>query len=170
MTSAPALAWSRHFQAQADPNNVPRVGPPDAITAPHERNVAMRTRAYRPEVSGCLEDRSLLSSVAGLSADPVVLTRREFNLIPEQIHEAFQSSFQNGGISRLRDGIREAVANIPFAGVDGLAVSINGILNRMQHDLSAKVPHAFSSARNDVIAVTRADVQARVQAGDIVVR
>ena len=93
MTSAPALAWSRHFQAQADPNNVPRVGPPDAITAPHERNVAMRTRAYRPEVSGCLEDRSLLSSVAGLSADPDVLTRREFNLIPEQIQEAFQSSF-----------------------------------------------------------------------------
>ena len=50
----------------------------------------MRTRAYRPEVPGCLEDRSLLSSVAGLSADPIVLTRREFNLIPEQIQEAFQ--------------------------------------------------------------------------------
>ena len=40
----------------------------------------------------------------------------------------------------------------------------------MQHDLSAKVPNAISSARNDVIAVTRAFVEARVQAGDVVVR
>ena len=130
----------------------------------------MRTRAYRPEVSGSLEDRSLLSSVAGLSAHPIVFTRREFNIIPEQIQEAFQFSRRNGDILHLHDEILDAVANIPFGRVDGLAVSINGILNRMQHDLSAKVPDAISSARNDVIAVTRADVEARVQAGDIVVR
>ena len=130
----------------------------------------MRTRAYRPEVSGCLEDRSLLSSVAGLSADPIVFTRREFNLIPEQIQEAFQSARRVGDFTDLHDEILDAVVNIPFGRVDGLAVSINGILNRMQHDLSAKVPGAISSARNDVIAVTRADVEARAQAGDIVVR
>ncbi len=130
----------------------------------------MRMRAYRPEVPGCLEDRSLLSSVAGLSADAIVLTRREFNMIPEQIQEAFHFFRQGYGVLHLHDEILEAVVNIPFGRVDGLAVSINGILNRMQHDLSAKVPHAISSARNDVIAVTRADVEARVQAGDIVVR
>lgn len=130
----------------------------------------MRTRAYRPEAPGGLEDRSLLSSVAGLSADPIVLTRREFNMIPEQIQEAFQFSRRNGDIQHLHAEILDAVANIPFGRVDGLAVSINDILKRMQHDLSAKVPDAVSRARNDVIAVTRADVEARVQAGDIVVR
>ena len=130
----------------------------------------MRTRAYRPEVPGCLEDRSLLSSVAGRSADPIVFTRREFNMIPEQIQSAFQFSRRNGDIPHLHDEILGAVVNIPFGRVDGLAVSINGILDKMQHDLSAKVPHAISSARNDVIAVTRADVEARAHAGDIVVR
>ena len=130
----------------------------------------MRTRAYRPEVPGCLEDRSLLSSVTGRLADPIVFTRREFHLIPERIRAAFQLSRRNGDIPHLHEEILDAVANIPFGRVDGLAVSINGILNRMQHDLSAKVPDAISSARNDVIAVTRADVQARVQAGDIIVR
>jgi hypothetical protein len=54
--------------------------------------------------------------------------------------------------------------------VDGLGVSINRIVTRMQHDLSAHVPHAIRSARNDVLAVTRAEVKARVQAGDVVVR
>ncbi len=130
----------------------------------------MRMRAYRPEVPGYLENRSLLSSVAGLSVDPMVLTRREFNLIPEQIQAAFQMSRRDGDFPHLHDDILDAVVNIPFGRVDGLAVSINGILNRMKHDLSAKIPHALSSARNDVIAVTRADVEARVQAGDLVVR
>ena len=36
--------------------------------------------------------------------------------------------------------------------------------------MQAKVPNAVSTAHNEVIAVTRADVQALVQAGDIVVR
>ena len=130
----------------------------------------MRTRAYRPEVSDCLEDRLLLSSVAGLSADPIVLTRREFNLIPERIQTGFQLARRDGSIHHLHEEILDAVVNIPFGRVDGLAVSINGILTRMQHDLAAKVPHALSSARNDVIAVTSADVEARIQAGDIVVR
>ena len=130
----------------------------------------MRTRAYRPEAPACLEDRSLLSSVGGMSADPIVLTRREFNMIPEQIQAAFQSARRNGGIAELHDEILDAVGNIPFGRVDGLGVAITGILNKMRHDLSAKVPNAISSARNDVIAVTRADVEARAQAGDIVVR
>ena len=79
-------------------------------------------------------------------------------------------SRRDGDVPHLHDDILDAVVNIPFGRVDGLAVSINGILNRMQHNLSAKVPHALSSARNDLIAVTRADVEDRAQAGDIVVR
>jgi hypothetical protein len=130
----------------------------------------MYTRVYRPEAPACLEDRSLLSSVASLPADPAVLSRRQFNLVPEQIQSAFHLFRQGYGIAELHDEILSAVVGIPYGRVDGLAVSINRILNRMQDDLHAKVPHAISSARNDVIAVTRADVQARAEAGDIVIR
>jgi hypothetical protein len=130
----------------------------------------MRTRAYRPEVPGCLEDRSLLSGVAGLSAEPGVLTRRRFNTVAEQIQLGFQLFARDRVVSHLGDEIYDVAVLIPFGRVDGLGVSINRILNRMQHDLSAHVPHALRSARNDVLAVTRADVEARVQAGDVVLR
>jgi hypothetical protein len=40
----------------------------------------------------------------------------------------------------------------------------------MRHDLIAHVPHAIRSAHKDVIAVIRADVEARVRAGDVVLR
>jgi hypothetical protein len=66
--------------------------------------------------------------------------------------------------------MEDVVVMIPFWRVDRLKGSIDRILDRMQHDLSAHVPHAFRSARHDVIAVTIADVQARVRAGDMVVR
>ena len=72
-------------------------------------------------------------------------------------------------VSQLRNEINDVVVMIPFGQVDGLEVSINRIVNRMQHDLSAHVPHAIRSALNDVLAVTRADVEARVRAGDVVV-
>jgi hypothetical protein len=48
--------------------------------------------------------------------------------------------------------------------------SIDRIITRMQREISAHVPHAFSQARIDVNAVIRADVEARVRAGDLVVR
>ncbi len=130
----------------------------------------MRKRAYCPEVPGCLENRSLLSGVAGLSAHPIVLTRRQFNQVPERIQTAFHLFRQGNGISHLHDDILSAVAIIPFGRVDGLGASINGILGRMQHDMRAGVHGAVSTARNDLIAAVRADVQARAQAGDIVVR
>ena len=130
----------------------------------------MRTRAYRPEAPGCLEGRSLLSGVAGLSADPVVLPRRVFNVVAEQIQSHFQSFGRDRDIAGLRDDLRDVAVIIPFGRVDGLGVSINRIVTRMQDDLSANVPHAIRSALNDVLAATRAEVKARVQAGDVVVR
>ena len=112
------------------------------------------------EAPGCLEDRSLLSGVAGLSADPVVLSQRRFNKVGEQIHLGFRLFARDRVISDLRDDLYNNTAMIiPFARVDGQGVSINRILNRMQHDLAAKVPHAIRSARNEVLAVIRADVE-----------
>jgi hypothetical protein len=130
----------------------------------------MRTRAYRPEVSGCLENRSLLSGVAGPSSVPIVLTRREFNQVPEEIQSAFQEFRQGFGIEELHDEILDAVVTIPFGQADGLGVSITRILKTMQREIHAKDSQAITSADNDVIAVTRADVQALAQAGLIVVR
>jgi hypothetical protein len=130
----------------------------------------MRTRAYRPEVPGCLEVRSLLSGVAGLSAHPVVLSRRQFNFVAEHMRIGFDLFVRHRDVSQLRGEINDLVVMVPFGQVDGLGVSINRILNRMQHDLSANVPRAIRAALNDVIAVTRADVEARVRAEDVVVR
>jgi hypothetical protein len=72
--------------------------------------------------------------------------------------------------ANLQSEMNDVSGMIPFAQVDGLGVSIQRILNRMQHDFFAHVPHFWSSARHDVIAVTFAAVEARVRAGDVVVR
>jgi hypothetical protein len=122
----------------------------------------MRTRAYRPEVPCCLEGRSLLSGVAGLSADPVVLPRRKLNLVAEQMRLSFQLFARDVEVTHLGDELYDVAVIIPFGRVDGVGVSINRIVSRMQHDLDANVPHSVRSALNDVLAVIRADVKARV--------
>jgi hypothetical protein len=130
----------------------------------------MRTRVYRPEVPDCLENRSLLSGVAATSADPIGLTRREFNTVPEQIRSAFLEFRQGFGIEELHDEILDPVSSIPYGQADGLGSSITRILKTMQREIHAKDPQAINSAVTAVIAVTRADVQALAQAGRIVVR
>jgi hypothetical protein len=138
--------------------------------APRERINTMRMRAFRPEVPGCLEGRSLLSGVAGLSAGPVVFSRRQFNFIVEHMREGFEIGARYHDVSQVRGEVDDVVPDIPFGRVDGLGASLDRIVNRMQQDLSAHVPHAIRSAENDVLAVTRADVVARVRAGDVILR
>jgi hypothetical protein len=130
----------------------------------------MRTRAYRPEAPCCLEDRSLLSGVAGHPVDPFVFSRRQFNVFAEHVRIGFDLFARYREVSQLHEEIDTVIVLIPFARVDGLEVSIDRIVDRMRHDLSAGVPHAIRSALKDVIAVTHADVQARVRAGDVVLR
>ena len=129
----------------------------------------MRTRAYRPEVPGCLEDRSLLSGVAGPSADPVVFSRHRLSFIVDHIQNGFALFARYRDISQLYSEVDDVVVMVPFGRADGLRGSIDRIVSRMQRDLSAHVPHAFRRARIDVNATIRADVEARVQAGDLVV-
>jgi hypothetical protein len=129
----------------------------------------MRTRAYRPEVPICLEDRSLLSGVAGLSAHPVVFSQRRFIFILQHMRSGFDLFARYRDLSQIPSEVNDVIVMIPFGRADGLGVSINRIVNRMKHDLSAHVPHAIRSALNDVLAVTRADVEARVRAGDVIV-
>src|SRR4051794_24218724 len=107
---------------------------------PHERNVAMRRRAYRPEVPGCLEGRSLLSGVAGLSADPVVLSLRQLARLADHVRINFGYLARYGEIPRLRDELQNDAVIIPFGRVDGLGVSLDRIVDRLKHDVSAHVP------------------------------
>jgi hypothetical protein len=130
----------------------------------------MRTRAFRPEVPGCLEGRSLLSGVAGLSANPVVLRLPKFNKFAEEVRSDFQTFAQGGYVSVLREALRDVAVIIPFGRVDGLGVEINRIVTTMQRELRANVPGAVQSAQTDILAATRAEVEARVKAGDVVVR
>lgn len=130
----------------------------------------MRTRAYRPEVSGCLEDRSLLSGVAGPLAHPVVISERRLAFIAEHMQNGFVEFERFHAISYIHNEIDDVVVMIPFGRVDGLGVKIDRILDRMRRDLYAHVPDAVHTAFKDVLAATRAEVEARVQAGDVVVR
>jgi hypothetical protein len=131
----------------------------------------MRTRAYRPEVPGRLEDRSLLSGGAKPSAHPVVLSQLNFDRIGEQIDLGFQLFARDRVVSDLRSHLySNAAVRIPFGRVDGLGVSINRIVSRMHRDLATNDPQAIPTARNEVLAMTRAVVEARIQAGDVVVR
>mgnify|MGYP000906098304 CR=1 FL=1 len=129
----------------------------------------MRTRAYRPEVPGCLEGRTLLSGVSGLSAHPVVFPHRLKNQADELMHLAFYKFAMFRDVEHLREELRDVAVLIPFGRVDGLGVAINGTVDRMQKDLSAKVPHAIRSALIDVVTATRAEVATRVRAGDVIV-
>lgn len=130
----------------------------------------MRTRAYRPEVSGRLEDRSLLSGIAGPLAHPVVISERRLTFIAEHMLNGFVEFDRYRSISYIHNEIDDVVVMVPFGRVDGLGVEIDRILDRMRDNVHAHVPDSVPTAFRDVIAATRAEVQARVQAGDVVVR
>ena len=130
----------------------------------------MRTRAYRPEAPIRLEDRSLLSGAAGPSADPVVFSRHRLSFIVQHMQQGFDLFARYRDVSLIHNEVDDVVVMLPFGRADGVRGSIDRILTRMQNDFRAHVPHAFRRARIDVNAVIRADVEARVRAGDLVVR
>src|SRR4051812_30772099 len=112
-SGSPLLPGAAHFKPGGFHGRA-RSGPADVMTStPHERNVAMRRRAYRPEVPGCLEDRALLSGVAGLSADPVVLPLRRLNRVAEHMRFSFGDFARFRVISLLRDELRNETMPIP---------------------------------------------------------
>ena len=130
----------------------------------------MRTRAYRPEVPGRLEDRSLLSGVAGPSADPVVFSRHRLSFIVQHMQQGFDLFARYRDVSQIRSEVDDVVVMLPFGRVDVIRGSLDRIVARMKNEISAHVPHAFRRARIDVNAAIRADVEARVRAGDLIVR
>jgi hypothetical protein len=129
----------------------------------------MRKRAFRPEVVGCLEVRSLLSGVAGASADPVPISRHRLNFVAESILSDFYTFARNDDIINLHNDLSDVIVIIPFWQRDGLGRSINRIVHRLRHDIRTHVPLAGITARNDALAVTRAVMVANVRAGRVVV-
>jgi hypothetical protein len=130
----------------------------------------MRMRAYRPEVPGCLEGRSLLSGLAGPSADPVVFSRHRLSFIVQHMQQGFDLYARYRDVAQIRSEVDDVVVMLPFGRADGVRGSIDRIITTMQREISAHVPHAFHRARVDVTATIRRDVEARVRAGDLVVR
>lgn len=127
----------------------------------------MRTRAYRPEIPACLEERSLLSGVAGPSAHPVVITKGQVGSINFQIQADFAAFLRNHQIPDLRNDIYNVAVAVPFGQVDGLGVRINAIITTMERQLLAHVPRAFITGETEVLAAVRAELETRVQAGDV---
>ena len=130
----------------------------------------MRTRAYRPDVSCRLEGRQLLSGVTGRPADPYVFSSNQSKLVVSIVARSFTVYARNHDRILLPRDLDDVIAIIPFSRADGLPSKFDDIVNEMLHDIHADVPHAIRTAANEVIAVTRAELEARVQAGDVVVR
>ncbi len=130
----------------------------------------MRTRAYRPEAPASLEERWLQSGFAVRSAHPVVLLHRQLTFIVAHMGQGFDLFARYHDISQIYSEIDDVVVNIPFQRLDGLDVTIDRIVNGMRQELLALAPGAIRETRNAVAAATIADVQARVRAGDVIVR
>jgi hypothetical protein len=117
-----------------------------------------------------LEERSLPSGIAPLGASPVVFPRLRYERVVEHIHLSFIVYARFGDVDHLIEEIRDVAVMVPFGQVDGLGRRIGRIVDRMEEDLADRVPRALRSAQAEVVAATRAQVQARVRAGDVVVR
>lgn len=125
----------------------------------------MRRRAFVPEAPGRLEGRALLSGSRG----PVHLSAAAFGLDLLQIKGDFQQFSISGDLALLRAQLAMRAAPVPFSRVDGLGQRVNLILGRLEADLAARIPGAINTAYNEVITGIRADVQARINNGTVVV-
>ena len=92
----------------------------------------MRRRAFRPEVPGRLEDRSLLSGVAGLPGGPVVLSIPQLNQQIEHMQSSFAYFSRYREIPHLLNELHDDAEMIPFSRADGLDESIDDIVERIK--------------------------------------
>jgi len=102
------------------------------------------------------------------AAEPVVFPLRRYEMVVYRVQLSFSTFTRLRQESLLRDDLRSDVIPVPFARADGLVESIDGSVDRMQTKLAAGVPGAVRAAQREVIATIRADVGARVRAGDVV--
>ena len=131
----------------------------------------MHRRAYRPEVPDSLEGRSLMAAGAvGPAADPIVIRPARLDGIVEQVHLAFDLYTRTRDIAQVNTLLQPVAVLIPYGREDGLGESINGILHQMRQDDVVRSNRPVLTAYRQVLAVMRADLAARIQAGYVVVR
>lgn len=131
----------------------------------------MHRRAFRPEASHLLEDRSLMSGMGRPSADPVVIRTARINGIYDQIQLSFKLYLRQRDFDRLGEIIQPVAVLVPFGRQDGLNVSISEALDQMKRDLAHGVGvQSVFSTYDKVIDLTRTELLSRIQAGDVVVR
>jgi hypothetical protein len=91
------------------------------------------------------------------------MVRRDFELFAT-------SGDTSRNLERLRAMLAQNSEGVPFHRVDGLGMKTNAILDQMQADIAAGSPRAIDAAFHRAVAGIRADVQARVATGSVVVR
>ncbi|QEH36701.1 hypothetical protein OJF2_52860 [Aquisphaera giovannonii] len=128
----------------------------------------MRRRAFRPELPGQLEDRSLASVAAGSPGHPAVFRKGMVNDIIREVHSQFLVYIRYRDPTLLREQIDRNVTLIPYSRADRLLDSIDGILHDMLRDQAAGAPRPVLKASNRTIALIRSDVVQHVKAGDLV--
>lgn len=128
----------------------------------------MGKRSYRPEALDCLEERALMSGAA--RPEPVLFSRLRYIRFGEHVRTSFQLFARDRAIDELRERLRDEATMIPFARADGLGLTVNGILDRLEEGIANREPHAVREASNNVLAAARDIVRARAAAGDVVVR
>ncbi|WP_165253382.1 hypothetical protein [Paludisphaera soli] len=130
----------------------------------------MRRRSFQPEAPGPLEERSWPSGVGRAAFHPVVFSVRQYGLVTQRIRASFASFARFRQDDILREDLANVSMPIPFARADGLPEVIDETVDQMQRNLAAHVPFAVRTAQREFIATIRADVEARVRAGDVVLR
>lgn len=126
-------------------------------------------RTFVPDALGSLGDRVLLSEAAALPRGPVALSALRFNMSMDMVRNDFELFATSGNFERLRASLARHTVGSPFAQADGLGVTINAILSRIQADLASGAPRPVAAALHQVEAAVRADVQARIADGTVVV-
>ena len=127
----------------------------------------MRKRAFVPEPPGCLEGRTLLSSLAKVPHGPVGLSGVTFNLGNLRIRGYFQQYALGGNFKLLQTQIAAISTAIPYGRVDGLGQKTNVILDQMRADQANGVAGAINTAYQNLSAGLKADVDARIANGTV---
>lgn len=133
----------------------------------------MRRQAYTPDSLGKLEDRVVLSQAA-LSGVPVVVSGYSLEAGIGMVRRDFEL-FATGedtphNFGRLRGMLAQNSVGVPYHRVANLGMKTNVILDQMQADIASGAPQPIQTAYHQVVAGIRAQVQASVDNGSIVVR
>ncbi|WP_165069607.1 hypothetical protein [Paludisphaera rhizosphaerae] len=128
----------------------------------------MHRRAFRPEASHRLEDRSLQSGMGG-AAGTVELPAGRLDGILRQVRLSYFLYVRKPNMEQLRNHLQQAVVLVPYGREDGLGEKINDFLHEVHDGIANGAPLPVYTASRQTINLVRSDVYNRVRAGDVVI-